>query len=133
MKYLNHVFVTTLVMSTAMFLVACTSAGSAIVTGKARPPVPKELVQIYLEPPADYEVIGLVESIGYVGMTDQSRMNRAIEELKERAGKIGANGVLLEATGNAAGATVGTINNGLLVAASARHKTASGKAIWVKK
>jgi uncharacterized protein YbjQ (UPF0145 family) len=121
----------TLILAFTLFLSGCASSGSAVVTGKTRQKVSAEMVKIYLDAPANYEVTGLVESIGYVGMTDQSRMNRAINELKEQAGKIGANGVLLEGTGNASGATVVSINGGLLVAGNSQHKTARGKAIWV--
>jgi hypothetical protein len=131
MKKLKNCLTLIFGIALSAMLSSCTSTGSAVVTGKVRPAIPKEQVQVYLEAPASYEIIGLVESIGYAGMTDQSRMNRAIEELKARAGRIGANGVLLESTGNATGATVGSINNGFLVAGNPRHKTATGKAIWV--
>ena len=113
----------TLILAFTLFFSGCASSGSAVVTGKTRPKVSAEMVKIYLDAPANYEVSGLVESIGYVGMTDQSRMNRAINELKEQAGKIGANGVLLEGTGNASGATVGSINGGLLVEVDPENRT----------
>lgn len=38
------------------------SSGSAIVTGKTRQAINKDMVKIYLDPPTKYETIGLVEA-----------------------------------------------------------------------
>jgi hypothetical protein len=49
-------------------IAACaTATGSAIVTGNIRAPVAPEQVRIYLEPPAAFEVIGLVNASSDVG------------------------------------------------------------------
>jgi hypothetical protein len=45
----------------AMLALAACASGSAIVTGNPRNPVAPELVKLYLEPPAAFEVIGLVK------------------------------------------------------------------------
>src|SRR4029077_9173507 len=70
-------------------LVGCAS-GSAVVTGTTRNPILPEEVQIYLEPPAEYEVIGLVSASSDAGWTDQGSQDYAIGELKKQAAKIGA-------------------------------------------
>ena len=82
----------------ALILLACVTlaiaacaSGSAIVTGSTRAPVAPEHVKIYLEPPADFEVIGLVSASSDAGWTEQGSVDYAIEELRKQAAKLGAN------------------------------------------
>ena len=114
----------------AVLLLSGCASGSAVVTGGKRPPVPTEAVKLYLSPPANYEVIGLVEATG-MGWTSQGRMDNAIDKLKEKAGKIGANGVLIATAGEASGGVAGVVNNGVFVGGNQRLKHASGQAIYV--
>ena len=80
-------------------LAGCAS-GSAIVTGPKLPPTEPEQVQILLEAPSsEFEIIGLVEARSDVEFTRQAASDRAIEELKKQAAKIGANAVVLTGTG----------------------------------
>jgi hypothetical protein len=85
-------------------------------------------VKIYLEPPATFEVIGLVDASSDAGWTDQGSLNYAIEELKKQAGKLGANGVLLVSSGET---TTGVVS-GKNYAIPVTGKTVQGKAIFVK-
>lgn len=79
----------------ALTLVGCAS-GSALVTGKKRPPIDPALVTIYREAPkADFENIGIVKSKAVEMLSQQEAVDRAVEELKKQAAKIGANGVIL--------------------------------------
>jgi type IV pilus biogenesis protein CpaD/CtpE len=82
----------------AMVLAACAS-GSAIVTGTTRSPIGPSQVRLYVEPPVKFDVIGLVSASSDAGLTEQGSVNYAVEELKRRAAKLGANGVLLRSTG----------------------------------
>ncbi|MCH6257993.1 hypothetical protein MLD52_15645 [Puniceicoccaceae bacterium K14] len=118
---------------TVLFLLGCAGTGSIITTGTKRPATNPDDVVVYIEAPENYEVLGIVETTGYLGWTDQGRTNSALKVMKKKAARIGANGILLESTGNTKGASVGSINNGVFMTTSARHKTASGKAIWVLK
>lgn len=59
-------------------------------------------------------------------------MNYAVAELKRRAAKLGANGVLLTATGDRSGTLVMPQANGTVVGVSSSAKTVQGKAIFVK-
>jgi hypothetical protein len=79
-------------------ITACAS-GSAIVTGTTKTPVAANQVTVYLEPPSEYEVIGIVNASSDAGWTQQGAMDYAVEELKKQAGKLGANGVLLMSAG----------------------------------
>lgn len=101
-------------------LVGCAS-GSTIVTGATRAPIAPELVKIYLEPPPQFEVIGVISASSDAGMTEQGSLDYAVEELKKQAARIGANGVLLGATG----VQTTTVFGGY-------GKTVQGRAVFIK-
>ena len=77
-----------------LLLYGC-ATGTVIVTGKARPAISISEVKIYLEPPSQYEIIGIVEASSDVEFSSQAAQDRAINELKAQAAKIGANGIIL--------------------------------------
>ena len=110
---------------------ACAS-GSAIVTGNTRAPVALDQVKLYLEPPASFEVIGLVSASSDAGWTEQGSVDYAIEELKKQAAKLGANGVLLVSSGEKTTTVVGGYNTGYVYAIPVTAKTVQGRAIFVK-
>ena len=66
-----------LLMFATLALVACAS-GSAIVTGTKRAPITAELVKLYLEPPSNFEVIGLVSASSDAGMSEQAPGTTAV-------------------------------------------------------
>ena len=109
-----------LIVITVFMITACAS-GSAIVTGTKRVPIAPEQATLYLERPADFDVIGIVSASSNGGWTEQGSMDYAIVELKKQAAKLGANGVLFESTGN----TTADARGGYA-------KTVQGKAIFVK-
>ncbi|WP_449466033.1 hypothetical protein [Stenotrophomonas humi] len=92
-------------------LTAC--ASSSILVGTAREPVEPELVKIYLEPPAGYETVALLEAsdLGANGFSAQSRMNKVINRLKAEAADLGANGILLQGIDTQ---ITGTVNSGFV-------------------
>ena len=116
----------------AITLVACAS-GSSIVTGTKRTPLTPNQVKLYTEPPANYEVIGIVNASSDAGWTEQGSVDYAVEELKNQAAKLGANGVLLGATGETTTTVVGGYGSGYIYSIPVTAKTVSGKAIHVKK
>jgi hypothetical protein len=120
--------IVTLILLIALF--GCAS-GSSIVTGEKRPAISPDKVKLYLDPPAQYETIGLVEASSDVEMSAQAAQDRAINELKSQAAKIGANGVLLLNTGEKAGDMVGFYSGGVFYAGSSETKIAKGRAIFV--
>jgi uncharacterized protein YbjQ (UPF0145 family) len=111
-------------------LVGC-ATGSVIITGNVRPAIDPAEVKIYIEPPAQYEIIGIVEASSAVEFSSQAAQDRVIAELKNQAAKIGANGVFLINVGNQSGGTTGFYSNGVFYASSSKTKTAHGQAIHV--
>jgi hypothetical protein len=115
-----------------LFIGGCAYAsGSAIVAGTKRAPTDPTLVKLYLEPPSDFEVIGVVDASGN-GWTAQESQDLAIAELKKQAAKLGANGVLLMLSGETTSTAVGGYNAGYFYAIPVTAKTVSGKAIYIK-
>lgn len=114
----------------AISMAACAS-GSAIVTGTKRSPLDPSQVKLYLESPSKYEVIGIVNASSDAGWTEQGSQDYAVQELKNQAAKLGANGVLLEITGERTSTAVGGYGTGYFYAIPVTAKTVSGKAIFV--
>lgn len=126
---------------TLVFLTACTS--SQIVVGKTRPPIRPEDVKVYLTPPAHFEEIALLDadSTGSFRVTAQGKVDGVIDRLKKSAAKLGANGIILRATGekgavivsNMYGSSNGNFytGGGLAVSNGGHIKTVSGVAIFV--
>ena len=113
-------------------LIGC-ATGSSIVTGQKRAPIDFNLVKLYLEIPENYEAIGIVKASSDAGWTEQDSVDYAIEELKKQAAKLGANGVLLMATGEQT--TMIMVDNGYggFYSIPSTDQTVSGKAIYVGK
>lgn len=98
---------------------------------------------MYAEPPAQFERIAVLQSSSRNSwrFTDQGKMDQAMLRLKEEAASLGANGILLESTGEESSGFVatdtGTYNSdsdfGVTIGMPLTHKTATGIAIWVDK
>ena len=80
------------------------ATGAALVTGVKRPPINPNEVRIYSEPPANYEEVAIISAHSYWSWawTEQSKMDTASRELRAKAAKLGANGVIVKNLGNAA-------------------------------
>jgi hypothetical protein len=84
------------VLALPVLLFGC-SSGSHVVTGQQMPELEVEQVAIFEQAPAfDYKVVGTVKASSDNGFTEDSRKEKATQELKEQAAKIGANGVILD-------------------------------------
>ena len=113
-------------------LFGCTTAtGSSILIGEARPAISPINVKIYLDPPSQYETIGLVEASGVVGFSRQETQDVVINELKIQAARIGANGILLINTGGQSGEVTGFYSNGIFFARASDRIVTQGRAIYV--
>lgn len=99
------------------------ASGSAIVTGKVRPATAPESVKLYTQAPAEYEVIGIVKASSDAGWTQQGDQNYTIRELKKQAAKLGANGVIVRATGEEM--------TGLVYGLAVTAQTIQGEAVFV--
>lgn len=86
-----------LVIAMVVFLGAC--ASSHVLVGTPREPLDSwEDVKVYLEPPAKYETIALLEASdqGANQFSAQSKMRKVISRLQAEAADLGANGILLQ-------------------------------------
>jgi hypothetical protein len=94
----------------SILLVGC-SSGTIISQGEERKPVIDnwENVYLYFTPPANYEAIGMVSGKGR-GLGDQSKMENAVEAMKEEARDAGATGILIQSAGMAIEGSVSTAN-----------------------
>ena len=129
---INTVFKITAIFILLTISTSC-ATGSSIITGQAKPAIDPSLVKIYLTPPEEHEVIGLVEASSEIELSRQWAQDRVINELKERAARIGANGVILQGTGSKSSGTTGYYSNGIYFASTSEKITGQGKAIFVKK
>lgn len=78
-------------------------ATSSVLVGTQRPEIPVESVRVYLQPPAQYEQVALLESSSEGAMfalSAQQKTNKVIERLKEEAAALGANGILIQGIGS---------------------------------
>lgn len=120
--------------------VGCASS-SALVTGTKRTPVPPEQVKLYTQPPKHYEEIAVLESSSRNSwaFSDQAKLDVVVQRLKEEAGKLGANGVLLQGTANRGSGAIGTgvggwggaVGIGVGTSFELERKVGRGLAIWV--
>lgn len=121
----NIIFI--LVISFISFIILSCASGTALVTGTQHPETSPESVILYTEPPANYEVIGIVTASSDSGWTDQGSLEYALKEIKKQAAKIGANGILLE---NVSQSTSGGVYYyGVYFPSSSQNLT--GKAIYI--
>ena len=125
-----RVFNTITVFLALVLLFGC-ATGSSIITGTKRPAIDPSEVTIYLDPPAEYEAIGIIKVSSEVGFSRQKAQDRAMEALKSRAAKVGANGVLLTNTGSQSVGTAGYYSNGIYYGGSTDKILAQGRAIYV--
>jgi arsenate reductase-like glutaredoxin family protein len=82
-------------------LTNCSSVkGASIYTVNARPAISQTIVKVYEQPPAQYELIGIVSATGHVagvmgfGVDEEKSKELLTNELMKQAAKIGANGLL---------------------------------------
>lgn len=93
------------VLVLGLALASCASS-SAVVTGSTRAAIPVEQVKVYDAAPPRYAVIAIIQAQANDGVTDQWNTNLAMAELKERAARLGANGVLIDSLGGQSSGSV---------------------------
>lgn len=124
-----------LIFVIALGLVACGTDGTSVLTGQSRPSTDPSQVVLYLTPPAKYETIGLVSAKSGRHGSDQSKMEDAVQKLKEEAADVGANGVVIQGTGEATSGSTGVIiqagNVPMIFSAQNHRETINGIAIFV--
>ena len=132
-------------VTVALVSVLAGCASSHVLIGTQRAPISPTQVRVYLHPPAQYEEVAIVDASSResFAFTDQQKMNRVIDRLKEEAAGLGANGLLLEGVGDMQAGSVGTgfgsttanynsaYSSGFGVSAGVFQKTGKGMAIYV--
>ena len=78
-------------------LISCAASSSFVMLGEARPSVDVSDVKIYhQEPGVQYIKIAKIRASTSTGLTEQSRQERIINEVVERAANLGANAVIFQ-------------------------------------
>lgn len=119
----------------ALLLGACATA-TVIPMGNARPPIDPSQVRLYAQPPAHYEVLGIITGNSQLEGTGQSGVNDVIKKVREEAAKLGANGVLIAGTGQQYSGSIGGSNYlgwGMFASSSSANysQLVDAKAIYV--
>jgi hypothetical protein len=122
------------VLYAAIVLVSACATSSQVVVGQARAPIDPANVKIYLTAPPGAKHIAILDasSGSSLAFSDQQKLDAAITELKKRAARLGANGVLIQGTGTES--TAGVVVSqptAMGYYAGARHKVVSAIAIYV--
>ena len=133
----------------AMILCSCGSTNT-IMVGQARPAISPDAVRVYYTPPRRFERIAMINSSSGPtwAFTTRGQTQDAINQLREEAAKVGANGILIEAIDTTSSGGVGLSIGGFGVggghhsgyavggggdfAGPILHKTAHATAIYVR-
>ena len=126
----NLIFRITTLIFLFTIIISCATS-SIIMTGKARPAINPSVVTLYLDPPQKFETIAIIEASSDIEFSRQTAQDRVMNELKSRAAKIGANGVLLTTTGSQNSGSTGFYSNGIYFSNSSEKIMGQGKAIFV--
>jgi hypothetical protein len=84
-------------LAVLLFLTGCATS-SHKVTGSLRPELPPESVKIFHAMPPHAQIIGTVSASSFAGIDMKQATANAITQLQVQAGKLGANGVVLNFT-----------------------------------
>lgn len=116
-------------------LAAGCATGSIVVTGQKRPPISPSLVRLYSSPPQQpYEEIGVISANSYWSWAwnEQAKMDTATREIRAKAAKLGANGIILKSLGSAPITAAGMdLGSGLYGGSINSMRTMDGIAIYV--
>jgi len=115
----------------AVLLLAGCASGSSIVVGEVREPIDSSQVVQYFKFPENYELIGIVTAPSDAGLTEQVSGGRAVEELKNQAAKLGANGILILFTSGQDPTVIDGSGTDYNYTVTVPEKSVIGKAIYV--
>jgi len=117
-----------------LFAAGC-ATGSAVVTGQKRPPISPDSVRLYSSPPQQqYEEIGIISANSYWSWAwnDQAKMDTATREMRAKAAKLGANGIIFKSLGSEAISAAGmSLGSGLYGGTINSMRTMDGIAIYL--
>jgi hypothetical protein len=87
----------TLLLATLVILTGCATSSHKVI-GQLRPPIPPDMVQVYATMPSNAEVVSLISADSFKGVDLNQANDDALAKLKAQAGKLGANGVVIDGT-----------------------------------
>jgi hypothetical protein len=137
-------------LSIAVALLCGCGSTHTIMVGQPRAAITPDAVRVYYTPPRHFDRIAIINSSSGPtwAFTTRGQMDDAISKLREEAAKVGANGVLLEATGTSSSGNLGIGIGGFGVGGGHHsgyavggegafggpilHKTAQATAIFVR-
>jgi hypothetical protein len=132
-----------------MLLCSCGSTHT-IMVGQPRAAIAPDTVRVYYTPPRHFDRIAIINSSSGPtwAFTTRGQLDDAIAKLREEAAKVGANGILLEATGTTSSGNLGlgvggfgvggghhsgyAVGGGGAFGGPILHKTAQATAIFVR-
>jgi hypothetical protein len=78
-------------------LISACATSAVLIVGTARPPIAASEVKIYLQAPASFEEVAILNAYSHSVFQPggQQATDKVIARLKERAAKLGANGISL--------------------------------------
>jgi len=86
----------------AALLASCAVTNeTAVLVGTPRAAISPELVRLYTQPPRRFVEIALVQAdAAHDFMSKQALLDKAVQNAKAQAAKVGANGILLDQVGD---------------------------------
>jgi hypothetical protein len=122
MKKLSRIF-----SVLALLLCGCGTT-HVIMVGQPRPAITPDAVRVYTTPPRHFARIAIINSSsgGSWAFTSRGQVDEAIARIKEKAAKVGANGVLLEAVSTTSSGGLGIGVGGFGIGGGRHHFYAAG-------
>jgi hypothetical protein len=104
-------FFTVVVAALAFSLTGCAITNeTALLIGTPRPPTSAEQVKLYAAPPKKYVEIAIISAdAAHDFMSKQALLDKAVQNAKLQAAKVGANGILLDSLGDLQTGSAGTV------------------------
>lgn len=129
-------YIRALIALAAMLVLGACATATVVPVGNARAPIDPSQVRIYAQPPAHYEVLGILNGNSNMEGTGQSGVSDVIKKLKEQAAQLGANGLLMgkmgqQYTGSFGGTSYLGWGNFLGSSTASYSQTIEAQAIYV--
>jgi len=91
----NGCIVKYIILAVLILGAGCTT-GTHKATGTIGPAISASQVAVYYAPPSNSQTLGQVSAQSFGGLTYQDASDDALQEIRLQAGKLGANGVLIQ-------------------------------------
>ena len=121
------------IFATLVVLLAGCASGTALVTGQTRPVIADHTsVVILTEMPDGAEEIARVKASSDTGWTQQGKLDKAVDELKKQAAKVGANAVVLTSQDTSSEVVGVPAYGGGTIIGTSETEIVQGIAVWIE-